>query len=214
MRIGQRRIFQREGHEQRVAHQFHVHGGIVQVALIFQVQQRQRDLVLDDVVIGARFGGQSIGLDRRSADAVAKPLNNTRADDRGRLDGCRRATRRGSGPGIDASRRRWRQWAKRTAWCRRTLRPASRSRAVCRMPRKKRADMMRTNFALETGHGSIITQLPANQRQSGAISAQPGVRPPATGGRGCGGRLPAGADPQPPHLAQRLRGFGRWRAAR
>ena len=61
--LGQRRIFQYQRIEQRVAHGFHVSGRIVQVTLnLVVLEQRERDLVLDNVVIHARLGRQRFGL--------------------------------------------------------------------------------------------------------------------------------------------------------
>ena len=60
-RVAQRRVFESQRREQCVAHHFDVHGGIMQIALgLIHVEQRQRDLILHDVQIGARFRGQHV----------------------------------------------------------------------------------------------------------------------------------------------------------
>ena len=47
-------IFQNVGREQRVAQRFHVDGGVVLIAVDrVQIEQRERDLVLDDAQVGA-----------------------------------------------------------------------------------------------------------------------------------------------------------------
>ena len=70
----QGRVVQHEGGEQSIAHRFHVTGRVVQSALyILVIKQGQRDLILDDVVIRARFGRQAIALDT-VLQALAKPL--------------------------------------------------------------------------------------------------------------------------------------------
>ena len=54
MRAALSRVFQDVGREQRVAQRFHVDGGVVLIAVDrVQIEQRERDLVLDDAQVGA-----------------------------------------------------------------------------------------------------------------------------------------------------------------
>ena len=61
----ERRVFEHKRIEQRVAHQFDIDRRIVAIALdLVEFQQRQVDLVIDDLVIGVVFGRERILWDR------------------------------------------------------------------------------------------------------------------------------------------------------